>query len=95
MYDHFRDEHGTRDIPAEENMAYFNLTVKNGLSDKISETKFSFERNMSYSSSSSVKKTISDGVAQERVYDTINDEPGKQSVLAKIYQPYKLIVLLL
>ena len=85
MYDHFRDKNGTSDISAEENMAYSNLTAQNGLSNKISETKFSFERNMSYSSSSSVRKTISNNVAQERVYDTIDEEPGKQLVLAKIY----------
>ena len=72
------------DIPAEENLAYSNLFVKNSLSDKISMTDISFERSMSYSSHNNVQKTFYNGVIQERVCDTADEEPCKQLVLVKI-----------
>ena len=85
MQGHFKDDNRINAIPAEENIAYFKLSVKSSLSDKISKTEISFETKFSYSNSSSMQKTISDGVALERVYDTVNEEPGKQLVLAKIH----------
>ena len=50
----------------------------------ISMADIPFETNMSYSSHNNVRKTFSNGVVQERVYDTADEEPHKHLVLVEI-----------
>ena len=83
LHGHFRDDNKINDIPAEENMAYSNLSIKKNLSDKVSMTNILFERNSSYSSYN-VQNTLYDDVIQERQYDRVDAQPSKQLVLIKI-----------
>ena len=85
LHDHFRNASKIGDIPAKENVAYSDVSVKRDSLNQFAAASIFFERDPSYPSKHTVQNPLYDDIVlQERVYDTVDEKSSQKLAFVKL-----------